>query len=763
MSARGRQTCGSGLGLTRRPRGPQPAFPAPRGYCKALQIANLTCIFRPFAQFLPEFGKRDYVFLRADRYQIVIAEADGSSATAAGIPESRKADKATDGMTVLAGGRFVRASETEGEVVMAEGRNHAFVLGYLGSHDSVDVAELSGLLGISFQSVKAELCSVGREASVGGEPCLAEVAPNRFEVTDRERLSLYIDNRVGERELGPDDGIALLLALTRTFKTQQQLADALFMSRSSVEKRLARLVRDQILPIEAVRRRGVRFAGDESQRRRVIVGVLMPFVSGPDWEESVRRFDGRHFPLLGSFSAQDVHLAADFVRALPEAGEVTYADESLANLFCYLLAVLWGLSSGGGTIADDEVPDQPEGVVGETDRRACAGVVAELDERLGLGLPGPECDALVTLMLSLRRTRTSGATQIIERMGPLVGRILASIRERYSIDLTGDRLLVEGLSLHVFATVIRGVSMVSSPSLYPAEELKRAYPLGFELATVAAEQIERDYDYLPSDVEIVYIALHLQAALERMGQGVRATSEVRALIVCHYGLAASNLIAERICQALPQLRVVGCQSLNEYLAHGSVDADIIVSTEPLPKSPLPVFYVTPMLRKPELESIRGYLHGKRYLNSSIAVLVYEADVVDLSGCAGPTQTIRALAEPLRSRGLVADGFVESVLTRERVSPTSLSRIALPHGDPSLVNKTHLVVGLAPSGIEWEGSHVTVALLLAFSPDSLRRDSSLFSTFYRRLAAPETEVRIGEACALAQDAFRHRLASLVASD
>ena len=209
------------------------------------------------------------------------------------------------------------------------------------------------------------------------------------------------------------------------------------------------------------------------------------------------------------------------------------------------------------------------------------------------------------------------------------------------------------------------------------------------------------------------------------------------LIVCHYGLAASNLIAERLERALPDLRVVGLYAVAEYRVHLG-ECDAIVSTELLDEDERPVFYVTPMLHEAELAPMRRFLEGRDRFDSRMAVTLLESVVVDLSSCASSDEAVRALSDALCDLGCVDELYGESVLRRERVSPTSLDFIAVPHGDPERVARTRLAVGRAPQGIEWAGSTVYLVCMLAFSSEGFAASPRFFSSFYRRLARPETE-------------------------
>ena len=608
---------------------------------------------------------------------------------------------------------------------------HSFVLNYLADHDRVDLIELAKLAGVTQQTLRSELAAI--EAEVASDaPCLVELSSRYVEVADRTALTRFLAGRRARTDLSAEGRIVLALVLSPDYVPMRRIAAALFMSRSSVEKHLSRLVREGRLRVETSRQRGVRLMADVRVRYSMFVRIMRPYVRAADLRGSLRSFAEEQFPLDSFMEEGDVDAALAFVDEVGRRDSALYVPDSVEELLCHALVLRWCVRRGVLLSSDALIPKDDE-----RDLAHYQEVVDGSCAALGEDVPLRERLYLAQLLMSLRKTCTHDNDWVIRRMAPFVLSIVDEVRRRYAIDLSGDEKLVEGLALHVWTTVIRGVSLASEPALYPVDELRRAYPLGFELAAIAAELIERRYGYLPQGTEVAYIALHLQAALERMGFSSDRARELRVLIVCHYGLAASNLIAERLERTLPDLRVVGLYALAEYQGHLD-ECDAIVSTEPLEEDGRPVFYVTPMLHEAELVPIRRFLEGRDRFDSRMAVTLLESVVVDLSACASPEEAVRALSGALCERGCVDERYGESVLRRERVSPTSLDVIAIPHGDPELVTRTRLAVGRAPQGIAWAGSTVYLVLMLAFSSEGFAASPRFFSSFYRRLARPETE-------------------------
>ena len=103
--------------------------------------------------------------------------------------------------------------------------------------------------------------------------------------------------------------------------------------------------------------------------------------------------------------------------------------------------------------------------------------------------------------------------------------------------------------------------------------------------------------------------------------------------------------------------------------------------------------------------------------------------------------IKAMVQPLQEEDFVTEEYMQSVLSREEMSSTSLNYIALPHGNPAMVHNTRLMIGRMDQPLLWDDSKVSCAFLFAVSAEMLREKPILFNTFYRTMADPNVEESI----------------------
>lgn len=78
------------------------------------------------------------------------------------------------------------------------------------------------------------------------------------------------------------------------------------------------------------------------------------------------------------------------------------------------------------------------------------------------------------------------------------------------------------------------------------------------------------------------------------------------------------------------------------------------------------------------------------------------------------ETIKKLSELLSENNYVDESFFSSVVDRERIGSTNLTKgVAIPHGDPAGVIKPGIGLGILENEIDWDGQKTGVVALLAF--------------------------------------------------
>ncbi len=139
------------------------------------------------------------------------------------------------------------------------------------------------------------------------------------------------------------------------------------------------------------------------------------------------------------------------------------------------------------------------------------------------------------------------------------------------------------------------------------EEMRSAYPQFMELARKAVRPVEQELGETFPDAEIAYIAMHLGAALtERQAAKLQPA---RVIVACQTGMGTSRMLAAGLKQTYEEIEIVDLVSAlqvnRDYVRR--MEADFVISTVPIPWSPLPVVVTTPLLDAADKERIEKEL------------------------------------------------------------------------------------------------------------------------------------------------------------
>lgn len=610
--------------------------------------------------------------------------------------------------------------------------------------------DIGEMLGISLATVKSDLefmAGIMREYHVR----LEILAGNQLRLWGRENLNYMLKDFQTMQAFSLEKQIMLILLLEENFTVIQDIADKLFVSKSLVEKVISLMLKKYPEVIEGVRRHGIRAIIPQLERRTMFAEILSPYVTGIDFFSELKTFNVNHFPLLDFITADEIAAAEQAIGALKSVTEFSFTDESTSELFLQMIFALsvtrrWEHVSLG-TIAGEMIT----GIPGESSYRHAGQALCQA---AGLTNDG-EKDYFSCLLMGLRKQRISDTSEYESAMREVIYEILEKIYSRLAVELRGDRTLFQGLAVHLYTTVVRKSRLAANYHEDDSYQIRREYPLGFEMAAIAAGVIQERYSYRVSDEEMMYLAMHFQASVERM----RAFGQkLRVLVVCHYGMAAASLISARVERYFPAVQIIGTISVQSFFDMKEVQADLILSTENIETKGTPVIYVTPMLPEEDLRQIRQFVdtHG---ITNLLMMQVLNAKIIDSDKLTREDVLAEAISV-LEAGNFVSHSYRSSVFSREEVSPTDLDNIAVPHGNPDDVLETQLVVVRLKQPIFWQYSNVQYVFLFAVARKEMQRNFTIFSAFYKRLVRTNIRAELKKLAKEPADIFRTELAHLL---
>ena len=331
----------------------------------------------------------------------------------------------------------------------------------------------------------------------------------------------------------------------------------------------------------------------------------------------------------------------------------------------------------------------------------------------------------------------------------LVAEALEQVYALFGLDFRQDDDLIAGLKMHFHGLIERVKNQVRMEDVF-VEEIKRKYPLVFEMGIYVLEFLEQRLGRPISDVESCYIALHLGAASERMN----SVRKYRAVMILPHNQSFSDMCVKKISdmfrERMEVLKVFGYFEEDEVSA---LDPDLLLSTFPL-EHRLDVetvsinLFVDSETESKILQAInrldkKGFrLEFTSHIGNLIRKEHYHSQV-DMDQ---PEEIIRMLCAGLEKEGIVEPEFTEVVLKREQMSPTSFVNIfAIPHAFGAFARNSTIAVAQLKNPVKWGAFEVRLVMLFAINEGDARMIKIFFDWVSNVVNQPEELAKLVAPC------------------
>lgn len=625
------------------------------------------------------------------------------------------------------------------------------LLKIINSYPNCTLKQITSTLEVTSQTVRSELKNL-KNLLENYDISINILQGKTLEVYGIRNLTEMIKETEGLLEFPIKNQILLLLVLNDDFLVFQDIADKLYVSKSLVEKQMALIIKEYKDDIQSLRYYGVRYSGSQIERRALFVKLMHPYIKGIEFLSELEEFNQLHFPILDYFLEGDIIRVKDSLKVIQNTTNFVFTDESFSQLFLYLLFIVRLYKVNSGNYIGDGFIDMVKKL---RNTQPYLQISDQVKYFLKIDCNDGELYYISYLFMTLKKQRLSDNKEIVNEMSSFIKNVIAEINESLGVDLRNDEILFEGLALHIYTTMFPKSGFQYSENIYSWRDIKCQYPLSFEMSAIVIQNLSKEYGYEAIEEDMTYITLHFQAAVERMKSRLK---KIRTIVICHYGVAAANLISEKSKRLFYEIDVIRTYSLQEYMNSEKIDCDLILTTEKIPKSETPRIYITPMLKDRELEEIRQFVDNKKAVQR-LNMKILEAEIIDGDENLSSEEFIKVMVDKLVEEGYVEKEYLDSVLQREKASPTNLQNIAIPHGNAKYVKKSRLIIGRFKNPIKWNDSHVNTVFLFAFSPSIECENHMVLSSFYRSLAKSEVEEALTDYVSEDNDSFKQNIVKL----
>lgn len=555
-----------------------------------------------------------------------------------------------------------------------------------------------------------------------------------------------------------------LLQNDPNFRTMQQFADALYISRIAISKDLEdveKMLDGYGLQLLRKPHYGLEVAGSEENLRKAVADYLVRLtdknvlldILDQDVENSMldhSRIDQVSYKQIRSlFPENEIKVVRQILEQTEQERGVYFTDDNFVTLLIHLVISLERIKQNKALSMTNSQLDY----LRQQEVFAVSSQIArKLEDALDIKVPEAEIGYMALHILGAKVEHSSLDVALnLRDFDPELVRLAQGMIEAAEgalhISLIEDKQLLFGLLLHLRPVINRlkyGLCL-RNPILI---QIKEQYPIVFGAAWIAGAYLEKKLGTKVSEEEIGFLAMHLGASVER------AKHPKRVLVVCSSGVGTAQLLASRLRKLSPAVEVVDMVSalrLKERCRKLSGTIDAIVTTVPLTEEfGYPLVRVSPLLTDQDQQRLIEFLHlpkpdnphreptGTAFLNERPELEWFKEELMLNSiDCTSRDEVLALLGDLLEEKGYARVGFTESALHREQLSSTAVgSEIAIPHGNASFVSKSAITVATLRETVNWEDEPVNLVFMLALKPDDACYASSFFRRFYEAMDNPK---------------------------
>ncbi|HBF77525.1 MAG TPA: PTS sugar transporter, partial [Clostridiaceae bacterium] len=533
---------------------------------------------------------------------------------------------------------------------------------------------ISEELGVSDKTVRNDIKVLqGESQKIGAKIQSISGKGYKLEIINAEQfLKFYCQSFDKDKEISNDftdqdnrvNYIIKRFLLAKGYIKMEDLENEMFVSKSTLRNDL-KIVR-QILDsyeLNIINRPyyGTKIEGDEYMKRMCLSNLLL--------DNSTNMFT--EYNKLQSYDKDLFNKIKDIAIKKLKDYQIEISDVSLDSLAKHI-AIACKRIKEGFIIGSLNIHSNIECTF---EKNVAKEIVKEVESYTNLKFPETEIDYITVQLLCTKLLSEKAYTEYSGEISKIVDDIIEQLREKFHWDFRNNFEFIQGLTLHLRPAVNRILFQfhIKNPLL---DEIKLKCPRAFEGAIVASKCIE---SYIHKEVdmnETAYIALHIEAALERM-EGNKSVKK-RVLVVCATGMGSAKILYNRLQKVFGDhieiVDTISCYNLESY---DLSSIDMIISTIPIEdKWGVPVQKVDIFLSDKDVKGIKEKLFSNKVdmhllLNSS-RVFIHK-DINNKKG------VIQYLCSELEKQGLVSHNYESFVLERENVASTSFENlVALPH-------------------------------------------------------------------------------------
>ena len=468
----------------------------------------------------------------------------------------------------------------------------------------ITIADLAEQFQVSQRTIRNDLKEVGQLLRQNGLPGLTFqsggniIPPENF----GEFLSILLPNDFYTYKLSKNErarAAAAMLAASPGFLTLAEIADALFVSRATIINDLSsirELLEKNELQLLSKANKGLSIEGKESIKRK----FLMRSVRGnlAERSESISRYI--------SVQAGDQVIIRKIIGEQEHVHQSFLTDAAFQDVLLYL-GIMVNRNLQGEMLEPQPQADGEKYLMAQD-------ILRYIAQYCNVATTEDDIRFLCRLLERARYLRKTSFEKNAIKIQMITRQFIDAVSDELEINLNNDYDFFENLSNHL-------ESVFSAPLItYPdnsvldevLEENQEVLEAVKSKLPIIGRHVERDI----SELEIMYIAIHVCAAIER-----KKNKEIafHVIVACHAGIGTSQLLMEKLKKHF-NFQIVDVISAHEAGNIPEGKADFVISTVPLRGCPLDYVIVSPTFSDSDYVRVGGKidaLRNSRHLPSRV--------------------------------------------------------------------------------------------------------------------------------------------------
>lgn len=445
--------------------------------------------------------------------------------------------------------------------------------------------------------------------------------------------------------------------------------------------------------------------------------------------------------IANNFRSVNLSMAVDMIHHVERRFDIIFTDYTFQMLAEYIAIALFRVDVEK-KLKPGEQEQDTKFIMTEHENmaREAAGF---LDRHHGISLAQPEIMYL-TMLFSCAEGQNRVVMSCEEALS-IEDEMIVYLSNLLAANLIENELLRESMRSFLPGSIARthfGIE-IDNPFL---SDITQSYASLFTVCFTVSRYYEKYTGAMPSENEIAFIALQVGGALHRNPM------TVRAVLIGAAGYATGSIIAGKIENRVPDVRIVSILSSDRIEHIDEYDCDLILSTIDTQAdihNDMRFLYVSPLISAQDEKNIRNkcfeLMTGQSAEVSEFSHMLSEEFIIFEKKAKNRKDVLKRACQLLINKGIVQSEFARDVLEREKVEATAVGcNIAIPHGKPEHVNRCQILVIRLDKPIEWGERMADMIFLLAINFDSVNTTKAFFHDFTKLLNENGATDRLREA-------------------